>query len=103
MNQALKEALAILVRSGLLMLATALGVSGVLEPYLGAIAAQLVPVLMALGTLGWQQLVQLFKRKKLMTALALSIPVSEEHVEIMVKDPGTATPSVATPKSQVPS
>lgn len=103
MNQALKESLGIVVRAALLMLATWLKVDNVLEPYAGEIVAQLVPLLMAGGTLAYQQLVNYFKRQKLMTALSLSIPVSEAKVEAMVKDPDTVTPSVATPKSVVPS
>lgn len=102
MNQALKEALAVLVRALLLMIATWLKVDKVLEPYIGELTAQVVFLLLAGGTLAYQQLVQRFKRRKLMQALALSVPVSEAKIEEMVKDPTIETPAITTPKTRIP-
>jgi arginine exporter protein ArgO len=55
--------------------------------------------LLVAGWAAWQK----FKAKQvLVTALASSVPMSEQDAKAMVKDPSTFTPSVTTPKDQVP-
>jgi hypothetical protein len=102
MNQAVKEALAILVRQALIGLGASLGVSGVLTPFLGELTNYVVAALLVLGAAGWSQIVQLFKRRKLVQALEHA-NLTEKTVEGMVKSKDIITPSVLSPTNEVPS
>jgi len=101
MNQAVKEALAIVVRQLLIVAGASLGVSGLLTPYLGELTNTSVAALMVILPAGWSQLAQLVKRQKLMQALG-EAEITEEKCEHMVKSTMITTPSVTTPKDEVP-
>lgn len=101
MNQAYKEALAIIVRQLLVAAGTSLGVSGLLTPYLGELTNHIVAALIVTGAAGWSQIVQRFKRRKLMQALN-EAEISEHTVEARVKSTMIPTPPVTTPKDEVP-
>lgn len=101
MNQAYKEALAIVVRQSLVAAGTALGISGLLTPYLGDLTNTLVAALIVLVAGGWAQIVQRFKRSKLMQALG-EAKMTETRIETMVKSTMIPTPPVTTPKTEVP-
>lgn len=101
-DQALKESLAIVVRHLVMLLGASLGLTDLITPYVGDITAQLVGAILVAGPMVWAQIAQRFKRQKLVTALAEPRKISEATCESMVKDPYTSTPSVSTPKDQVP-
>lgn len=101
MNQAYKEALAIIVRQVLITAGTAVGVSGYLTPYLGELTNTVVAGLLVAGTVGWSQMVQLFKRQKLVQSLQVA-NISENTVEVMVANKSVTTPSVLVSKHEVP-
>lgn len=101
MNQAYKEALAIIVRQLVIAAGSALGVSGALTPYLGEITNYLVGAILVAVAAGWSQIAQHFKRRKLVQALGEAV-LTEKQVEAMVKSPTTDTPSVMTPTHQIP-
>ncbi len=102
MNQAYKEALAIIVRQMLIALGTTLGVSGYLTPYLGEATNAIVVAILVAGAAGWSQLSQLFKRQKLVQALQTA-GTTEANVDHMVRSTMIPTPSVTTPITEVPS
>lgn len=102
MNQATKEALAILARQLLITAGTALGISGVLTPYIGVLTNLMVSAFIILGAAAWSQMAQLFKRGKLMQALQ-EAGMTEVRMENMVRSALIPTPSVMTPKTVVPS
>lgn len=102
MNQAIKEALAILIRQGLIAVGTALGISGALTPVLGELTNYIVATLMVLVGAGYAQLVQLYKRGKLMQALE-GAGMTEQQVAKMVRSSMIPTPKVTTPVDEVPS
>ena len=105
MNQALKEALGIIVRQALLSLGTALGLQTIIAPdstVLNTLVQQIVAAIMVAAPVIYAQFAQHFKRQKLMQALITSARVSEATIERMVKDELVPTPSVTTDKHQVP-
>lgn len=102
MNQAVKEALAIIVRQMLIAAGTALGMTDTLDPYLGPLTTQIVAILIVAGAGAWAQIVQRFKRLKLMQSLAYPGTTSEAKIESMVRDTGIHTPPISTSKHSVP-
>lgn len=101
MNQAYKEALAIVVRQALIGIGTALGISGTLTPYLGELTNHIVAgLLVAVGT-GYAQVVQWYKRRKLMQALQ-EANMTEAEAARMVRSTLIATPPVTTSPHEVP-
>lgn len=63
------------------------------------LAAQIAPVV---AVLAWSLYVKYVGRQKLLTAAASPHVLTEHEVEAMVRDPQTSTPSVNTPKTDVP-
>lgn len=53
-------------------------------------------------TLSWSIWQKYRGRQKLLTALGSTKPMSEEQAEERIADPATPTPSVLTPKGEVP-
>ena len=101
MNQAYKEALAIVVRQLLITLGTAIGVGDLLTPYLGDITNYVVGGILVLVAALWSQFSQRFKRSKLMQALQAA-DATEQRIEGMVKSTMIPTPPVTTPTNEVP-
>ncbi len=101
MNPFLLEVIAMLIRSVGLYLAGAIGQSDWAAAHMSEIqqysTSGAVFVTMA-GLAAWAK----FKgRQKLLTATVLA-DMTEHEVEMAVKDPLMPTPSVTTPKSEVP-
>lgn len=101
MNPAYKEALAIVVRQLLISAGTAIGLTGVLTPFLGELTNTIVAALVVLIGAGWAQLVQRLKRLKLLQSLGIA-GISEGQVEALVKSATVSTPAITTPKHEVP-
>lgn len=69
------------------------------EEQTGQIVAYLAPML---GVIVWSLYSKFIGRQKLLTALGATKPMTEQDVEQRVKDPASPTPSVLTPKTEVP-
>lgn len=69
------------------------------EDQIGQIVTYLVPVF---AVVAWSLYSKFVGRQKLLTALSTVGVMSEHDVEAKVNDPGRPTPSVLTPKSEIP-
>lgn len=70
------------------------------EDQIGQVVAYLVPVL---AVVAWSLYSKYVGRQKLLTAAGSPRVMTEHEVEAMVKDPAIPTPSVLTPKTELPS
>lgn len=69
------------------------------EDQIGQLVTYLAPVVAVVAWSVWQKY---HGRQKLLTAAASPRPMSEHEVEALVKDPAVPTPSVLTPKTELP-
>ena len=106
MNPFLVALIAMLFRYGLVLLAGALGLSGPVQELVSQYATEFtqlsIAVAIAILTIGYAGFRKFRDRQKLVTALASPVPMSEAAAKAMVTDPSTMTPSVTTPKHEVP-
>ena len=105
MNPFVAQVLGMLVRQGLLMGIGALGLSPIIQPIIEQNQAQwnafITAIVGAIGVVGYALWRKYFDRQKLLQALG-EANLSEHAVTVAVKDAQTPTPSVLTPKHQVP-
>lgn len=106
MNPFVLTLLGIFARQLILILAGALGIGPAVHEFIDAHMTEFNQVVagiaLAVGT-ALYAVYQQFKRKQiLLTALASPIPMSESDAKSMVKDPSVITPSVTTPKDEIP-
>ena len=102
MNPMIRGALAMLLRQAVIFIAGWLGMSGALDPYMNDLAqwsSTAAVVLIAVGTALYAKYKE---RQTLVTALAATMAITEHEAEAMVKDPDVITPSVTSPKDEVP-
>lgn len=102
MNSFLVEMLAMLLRQGVLYLAGVLGASALASENMTAIQQWSVSAAAFLLVAGWAAWKKFQSKQVLVTALASSVPMSESDAKALVKDPSVITPSVTTPKDEVP-
>jgi hypothetical protein len=98
----IQQVIGVVVRAGVVAFAGYLaGHAGITltEDQIGSIVTYLVPVV---AVLGWSLYQKYHGRQKLLTALGAPGVMTEHEVESRVSDPLTPTPSVMTPKSEIP-
>jgi len=97
--------LAILVRAGLLMVFGAIGLTPLIQAYINENVAQWQQLSLAIAgvivTVGYALYKKFVDKQKLVQALA-EAGMTEKGVEMLVASKTTVTPSVLTPKTQVP-
>lgn len=95
-----------LARQWALALAGAIGLAPIVKPLIDQYASEftqaVIGALLFVVTAGYAALRKFWDRQKLVTALASTVPMSEQDAKAMVKDPHIYTPSVSTPKNEVP-
>lgn len=102
MSPFLIELLSMLFRQGIIYLAGVIGASALASDHMTEItrysSSAAIFVTVALYA-AWKK----YRAKQvLVTALASPQPMSENDAKAMVKDPSEFTPSVSTPKSEIP-
>lgn len=106
MNPFLKALLTMSARSFILTVAGAIGLAQFIQPILDQYASEFGELVMglalAVGAWVWQVYRKYKDKQKLMEALRSSQPMTEKQVEVLVKHADSFTPSVATPKNQIP-
>jgi hypothetical protein len=106
MNPFLMTLLAIFFRQAVLMLAGAMGIGPVVHAFIDAHMSEwnqfALGVAAAFVTVVYAGYKAFEKRRILLTALASPVPMSEVEAKAQVKDPNVITPSVTTPKNEVP-
>lgn len=105
-NPFILNLLAMFVRYAIVATAGAIGVSPDLQAYINENMSQFTQFSLAaagvLGTVGYAVWVKFFDKQKLVQALS-EAGKTEKTIESMVKSAGVETPSVLTPKTEVPS
>ncbi len=98
--------LGMLIRQWILTLIGAMGLAPLIKPYLDANMTQFTQFSLSIAggliVVGYALKKRFFDKQKLVQALS-EASLSEREVEIMVKNKLVSTPSVLTPKSEVPS
>lgn len=102
MNPFLESVIATLIRQLLILLASAVGMTPLLDQYMTDVQKFSSSAALVLITVGYAIWRKYKDRQKLVTALAAEGPVTEHEVEAMVKDHTMPTPSVKTAKDVVP-
>jgi uncharacterized protein (DUF697 family) len=92
------QAISVLVRATIVWLAGKFGAS-ISEDRALEITAQVVPVVLMVG---WSLYAKYRGQQKLLFALASPRVMTEHEVEVKVSNPALLTPSVNTPKDEVP-
>lgn len=104
-NPFVLQVLGYLVRQALLLLVGALGLTQVIQPIIDANLPQfnqlVASIALGVAVLCYGLWRQFRGRQKLLQAAAAA-GLSEQHVEAMVRDEYTVTPSVLTRKTDVP-
>ena len=97
-----RQIIGVLVRAAVVWLAGYLAAHANIslsDDQIGTIAEYLAPVV---AVLVWSVWTKYYDRQKLLTAAAASKPMTEQEVEERVADPIALTPSVMTPKTELP-
>lgn len=106
MNPLLLTLLAMFLRQGVLLLAGALGIGPIVHEYLDAHMSEWTQLSLGIAaavlTATYAAYKQFTKRQVLVTALASPVPMSESDAKALVNDASVITPSVTTPKDEVP-
>lgn len=106
MNPFLVALLSMLFRQAVLVLAGALGLTHLVQPiideYMTEFQQLSTAVAIAAITVGFAVWRKFKDRQKLLAALGAPLPMSERQVESLVKQPDMFTPSVTTPKDEIP-
>ena len=97
-NPFLQQILGALVRTAIVWAATKFGAE-ISNDDAVKLAAQITPVI---AVVAWSVGQKYHGRQKLLTALASPVVMTEHEVEAKVSDAQSPTPSVLTPKSEVP-
>lgn len=97
----IQQILGTLVRALVVWLAGVLAARGIVvsDDQTMQVVAWLTPLV---ATLAWSLWQKFRGRQKLLTALGASKIMTEAEVEKRVADPGVPTPSVLTPKTEIP-
>ena len=106
MNPLLLSLLSMFLRQGIFLLAGALGIGPIVHEFVDAHLSEFNQMLLglaaALATAAYAAYKQFTKRQVLVTALASPVPMSEAEAKSLVKDNRVITPSVTTPKDEIP-
>lgn len=102
MNAFLIDLLAMLLRQGVVYLAGILGASAIASEHATAIQQWSLSAAAFLLVAGWAAYQKYKSKQVLVTALASTVPMSEQDAKDRVADPRVYTPSVKTPKDEVP-
>lgn len=105
MNPLILALLSMFVRQAFLSLAAAIGLAPLVQPIIDQYLSQFnqlsIAVATALVTLGYAAYRKFVDRQRYVTALSAA-SMTENEAKERVKNPTVRTPSVATPKDEVP-
>lgn len=101
MNPFLVNVISTLIRQLLIFVAGAIGLTPLLNEYMSDVEKFSASAAIVVLTVGYALYRKYKDRQKLVTALAAA-SMTEAEAKARVKDPEIYTPSVTTPKDQVP-